>query len=202
MRKSTITKSAFVAIGVTTVTLLAPQAASALAFSFSFSGVTGIIEGLADNATTNPTSIEVLSSPNGPATYASTGTYNNPSRPGGFDVSSGSITYADWTGYHFTGGASEGVYSLVGLFDDPSLASPLASYWQYCDNIVSGCPILPPGSIIGIAAFAPALDPPPPSASVPGPLPLLGVGAAFCYCRKLRTKIKTSKTPEVLSAFG
>jgi len=42
----------------------------------------------------------------------------------------------------------------------------------------------------------------PSTSSVPGPLPLLGVGAAFGYSRKLRTKIKTSKTPEVLSAFG
>jgi len=32
--------------------------------------------------------------------------------------------------------------------------------------------------------------------SVPGPLPLLGVGAAFGYSRRLRTRIKTSKTPE------
>jgi hypothetical protein len=37
---------------------------------------------------------------------------------------------------------------------------------------------------------------------VPGPLPLLGVGAAFGYSRKLRKRIKTSKTPEVLSAIG
>ena len=32
--------------------------------------------------------------------------------------------------------------------------------------------------------------------SVPGPLPLLGVGSAFGYSRRLRTRIKTSKTPE------
>jgi hypothetical protein len=37
---------------------------------------------------------------------------------------------------------------------------------------------------------------------VPGPLPLLGVGAAFGYSRKLRKRIKTSKTPEVLSVIG
>jgi hypothetical protein len=37
---------------------------------------------------------------------------------------------------------------------------------------------------------------------VPGPLPLLGVGAAFGYSRKLRKRIKTNKTPEVLSAIG
>jgi hypothetical protein len=37
---------------------------------------------------------------------------------------------------------------------------------------------------------------------VPGPLPLLGVGAAFGFSRKLRKRIKTSKTPEVMSAIG
>ena len=39
-------------------------------------------------------------------------------------------------------------------------------------------------------------------APVPGPLPLLGVGAAFGFSRKLRKRIKTSKTPEVLSTIG
>jgi hypothetical protein len=38
--------------------------------------------------------------------------------------------------------------------------------------------------------------------NVPGPLPLLGVGAAFGYSRKLRKRIKTRKSPEVLSAIG
>ena len=37
---------------------------------------------------------------------------------------------------------------------------------------------------------------------VPGPLPLLGVGAAFGFSRKLRKRIKTSKSPEVMSALG
>lgn len=38
--------------------------------------------------------------------------------------------------------------------------------------------------------------------TVPGPLPLLGVGTAFGYSRKLRKRIKTGKTPEVLSTIG
>jgi hypothetical protein len=37
---------------------------------------------------------------------------------------------------------------------------------------------------------------------VPGPLPLLGAGAAFGFSRKLRKRIKTSKSPEVMSALG
>gem|GEM_PF-1504792 len=39
-------------------------------------------------------------------------------------------------------------------------------------------------------------------ASVPGPLPLLGFGAAFAYSRKLRNRIKTSKTSEVMGAIA
>jgi hypothetical protein len=37
---------------------------------------------------------------------------------------------------------------------------------------------------------------------VPGPLPLLGIGAAFGFSRKLRKRIKGSKTPDVFSALG
>ena len=37
---------------------------------------------------------------------------------------------------------------------------------------------------------------------VPGPLPLLGAGAAFGFSRNLRKRIKTSKSPEVMSALG
>ena len=37
---------------------------------------------------------------------------------------------------------------------------------------------------------------------VPAPLPLLGVGAAFGFSRNLRKRIKTSKSPEVMSALG
>jgi hypothetical protein len=37
---------------------------------------------------------------------------------------------------------------------------------------------------------------------VPGPLPLIGVGAAFGFSRSLRKRIKTSKSPEVMSALG
>jgi hypothetical protein len=35
----------------------------------------------------------------------------------------------------------------------------------------------------------------------PGPLPFLGIGAAFGFSRNLRKRIKTSKSPEVMSAL-
>ena len=37
---------------------------------------------------------------------------------------------------------------------------------------------------------------------VPGPLPILGLGAVFGYSRKLRKRIKASKTPEVKNFIG
>jgi len=37
--------------------------------------------------------------------------------------------------------------------------------------------------------------------NVPAPLPLMGLGAFFGYSRKLRKRLKTSKTPEVISAI-
>jgi hypothetical protein len=37
---------------------------------------------------------------------------------------------------------------------------------------------------------------------VPAPLPLLGVGAALGFSRNLRKRIKTSKSPEAMSAMG
>ena len=36
----------------------------------------------------------------------------------------------------------------------------------------------------------------------PGPLPILGVGAAFGFSRKLRKRIKSGESPEVISAIG
>jgi hypothetical protein len=38
--------------------------------------------------------------------------------------------------------------------------------------------------------------------TVPGPLPLLGAGAAFGFSRNLRKRIKTRKSPGVMSALG
>jgi len=40
------------------------------------------------------------------------------------------------------------------------------------------------------------------SPRVPGPLPILGIGAAFGFSRKLRKRIKTSKTPDMISGIS
>lgn len=52
MKSQALAGSALVALGVATGSLLAPQAASALDFTFSFGGVEGLISGLeeGDNA--------------------------------------------------------------------------------------------------------------------------------------------------------
>jgi hypothetical protein len=37
---------------------------------------------------------------------------------------------------------------------------------------------------------------------VPGPLPILGVGAAFGFSRKLRKRIKSGESPDIMNAIG
>jgi DNA-binding transcriptional MerR regulator len=104
-RGPSLATSALGAALATTVTLLLPQPASALNFTFNFGdGVSGITEGLNDNQTNQTSAIvKILSiSPNdsyatgGGAReyyYWSTLNVNNL----GFDVQNGSITATNWT---------------------------------------------------------------------------------------------------------
>jgi hypothetical protein len=144
-------------------------AASALSFNFTFSGpgiptnpgiVTGIVEGLVDNASNQITGVTatITSSTNGPSNI----TFSN-GAGSGFDVSGGQITGGGLTWF----GTNE-VLELNGLF---------SSYITASFNEITtsnGFPIYTP------------LSP----ASVPGPLPLLGAGAAFGWSRRLRRRIK------------
>ena len=52
---------ALMSVAAVAVTCLAPVSASALIFDFSFGTVTGVITGLADNATSNASNIQVTS---------------------------------------------------------------------------------------------------------------------------------------------
>ena len=80
--------SALVALGVVTGSLLAPQAASALDFNFSFGGVEGLITGLVEGSNScDGLSGCVVSVQNDGGTGASLGQYNR--ADGGFLVSSG-----------------------------------------------------------------------------------------------------------------
>jgi hypothetical protein len=72
------------------VTCLAPVSASALSFDFSFTNVTGVISGLADNATSAATSVQVTSNTAGFGIGEYVGNPDNNS----FTVSAGVITNA------------------------------------------------------------------------------------------------------------
>jgi hypothetical protein len=67
-----------------------------------------------------------------------------------------------------------------------------------CDNYEGGilCRSYPyePGCIVGVVTFAAVQPPTPSTSSVPGPLPLLGAAAAFGFSRKLRKRIKVTRT--------
>jgi hypothetical protein len=92
------------------------------------------------------------------------------------------------------GGFGFDVYDVgTAMFDEPyqiftvSKQSTSGSFTDFGAGDYAGCP----GSCRG-AVVNPA----------PGPLPLLGVGAAFGFSRNLRKRIKTSKSPDVMSALG
>ena len=92
------------------------------------------------------------------------------------------------------GGFGFDVYDVgTAMFDEPyqiftvSKQSTSGSFTDSGVGDYAGCP----GSCRGAK-----INP------VPGPLPLLGIGAAFGFSRNMRKRIKTSKSPEVMSALG
>jgi hypothetical protein len=191
MNNQAIVSSALVALGVATGSLLAPQAASALDFNFSFGGVTGLIQNLIDNQINacDGTDACVVSVSAG----APTGVYS-PRSPGpgfvtGFSVINGQINYGGigvnsaWVGsspdsLSYISFFSFGFGNNQGFVGDYDFASP---------GCQSGC--LSNTNNYGVS-FTPATS----SQSVPGPLPLFGAAAAFGLSRKLRNRIKVTRT--------
>lgn len=181
MRNTALIGSAAAALVVATGSLLAPQAASALDFTFFFvsddnKSVSGIIRGLENNATVAPLSIEVTSS----SLIGTQGLYSY-LRGLGFTVADGVITDYEWIGVR----ASTDFISFISFS-----SSRLGADFQQttdgesvvdrtaCLNVVqrsTRCPVV----------FAP-------SASVPGPLTWLGAAAAFGFSRRLRYRITRS----------
>jgi hypothetical protein len=78
-------------------------------------------------------------------------------------------------------------------FDEPyqiftvSVQSTSGNFTGFAPGDYAGCPGSCRGAVVN---------------PVPSPLPLLGAGAAFGFSRKLRKRIKGSKSPEVISAIG
>jgi hypothetical protein len=202
MKSHAFAGSALIAHGVATSSLLAPQSASALDFTFSFGGVggvQGIIEGLVTGANLCDSSQPacVVKVTNSGGTGAPAGPYikvTSPARPG-FTVSAGGqIASADWIGT-VTGINAPGE-QLLSLFLGPN---PCGGPTPICQVGFVGGGDLGNSGDPQAGYFKEGTDlkfdaVKPPASSVPGPLPLFGAAAAFGYSRKLRKRIKSIRT--------
>jgi hypothetical protein len=208
LKREAFSVSALVAIGVATCSLLAPQSASALGFSFSFSGVTGKITGLVEGNNPCDTSVCVLTLTNAGASGAPIGVYSYQGfadfedlAPQGFTVTGGAITGANWTGRIQNDLLGPDPFDMVGAL---RFVSPTDQYGNPLDtNAVSA--ILQAGDI-GSTPPSPLpanVEAPYPSGvtweslpevPTPGPLPLFGAAAAFRFSNTLRNRIKASRT--------
>jgi hypothetical protein len=203
-RGPSLATSAFGAALATTITLLLPQPASALNFTFNFGdGISGIIEGLNDNQTNQTSAIvKILSiSPND--SYATGGgvreyyywsalNVNNL----GFDVQNGSITATNWTwagrsvpqnaynsGYpNEAYGGNYGPNNGYGYDLELKNLSGIICY--------SNEACFQQGPIQYSSSAA--------AADVPAPLPVFGAFAAFGYSRKLRQRMALFGIPKLL----
>ena len=184
MKSLALAGSALVALGVATGSLLAPQAASALDFTFSFGGVEGLITGLVDddlNQCDHPSTCTVTVSVN---TSPGQGTYEPIMVGGGFLwLSGGQLVSADWQGLL---PAVPNYFNLIflNLVGRLSYIDATAGVVVVGQNVVTFTPSSPPGS------------------PVPGPLPFLGAAASFGFSRKLRNRIKVTRTTALTRPAG
>ncbi|MBW4529443.1 MAG: hypothetical protein KME02_02025 [Aphanothece saxicola GSE-SYN-MK-01-06B] len=184
--------------------MLAPQAASALDFTFSFgTELSGLITGLVDNETNRCNSGSTIGCSVSVSTGLANGGTNNangitgagPYTPAGvgdesgFTVIDGVITEATWFGV-----SSSGPLYLLN-FSSIGGSSLSFGVFQEAFCVVDRC------IDSGIVQFSAITTPTPSVPSVPAPLPVLGAAAAFGYSRKLRKRIKSSKMP-VTSAIN
>lgn len=158
---------------------MTPQPAAALEFRFSFDGVSGTIKNLVDNKENQLPIIEVTSNPfSGELNTIYVGV-------GEISVSAGEITSMSWYGHSPT----ETYGNYMDLF-----------FTRVSDGAIRGNFKGAGGEYSGPAVLS--VVPPAPPFSVPGPLPRFGTAAAFVFNRKLRKRIKTSKTPQMMSAVA
>lgn len=192
------------------VTCLQTGAASALSFSFTFSGpgaptspatVSGIVDGLLDNLPNQITglSITITSATNTPpgGWPVFTGNEIYCGEPScGFNVSGGQVTsvravYADDADRsNPNGGAEFPSYLFLDTLSQSQLTNPSWGVTnEDCGLFNQACTGQDGGSSTGLV-FTPVSD----AAAAPGPLPIFGAAAAFGFSRKLRNRIKSSAT--------
>lgn len=162
------------ALTVSTGSLLAPQAASALDFNFSFGGVSGLISGLVDNqadqtCSASPCSVSVVIA-DGLGSTLGQYTWDT----GFFSVSGSTLVASSWQG------RSQGGFQLLFAQGDGVLFDS-----------------------VGVLEFNKVTftRSDPQQSSVPGPLPLFGAAAAFGFSRKLRNRIKVTRTTAPTAPF-
>jgi len=187
------------AIGVVvTGSLLAPQEASAVDFTFTFFEVTGLIENLVEGQNTCNNA-----APNSPACFvtvtnsggssAGVGIYTHDVGVANFIVgrSGGSFIMksADWEGRNNPINNGRLIFCEPGVFRQ-ACPNPMTSQPLGILESANNDPNDRPQQIL--VKFAAVQPPTPSSTSVPGPLPLFGAAAAFGFSRKLRNRIKKS----------
>lgn len=188
-------------VATLTSLLLAPQSASAFDFSFLLSdsaggSVEGIIRDL-EEGFNSPASVEVTKS-----TIGGTGIYSRVG-PGGFTVSSGSITSFDWLGFGGSPGqtitSNGSVIEINWLVFSKLLGSSSLNMVQWGMGGVGLRASMPSSSRSTVAGdpffkLVPGTAPDGEVSSVPGPLPLFGAAAAFGFSRKLRKRVHASRS--------
>jgi hypothetical protein len=180
------------ALAVSTGSLLAPQAASAVDFTFSFGGVTGLIENLVEGQNTC-----TFTTPNAPACFVNVtntggrhpvGIYTQDEDDASFTVVRGGGSFF-LVSADFEGDAPNNIDSGLLIFCYPgSPRTRCAGHTQPMGILVSQAA----NGVTAVVTFAAVQPPTPSSTSVPGPLPLFGAAAAFGFSRKLRNRIKKS----------
>lgn len=186
MKLAALRASIAAVLAVSTASLLAPQAASALDFTFSFGGVSGLITGLVDN-TANQVAGVTVSVLNSGTTSAPVGTYTY-TEGSGFTVSSGAVQTASWAGFGAAnlGGPVPDLGGVVIFQYVIAVNIIVHAYIYLASHFVQDAAITPPPESVAFVARQQ------PASSVPGPLPLFGTAAAFGFSRKLRKRIKSS----------
>jgi len=196
--------SALAALGVAAGSLLAPQAGFSLDFTFSFGGVTGLIEGLIEGGNTcqpfEPCRITVTNN-------GGTGAPVGPSHPYTADFPEGGGSPAE--GFEvFT--PNGGTPSIVNAFwaggngtSDPQVIPPGAgvlyfsslSFSDEFPKVFEGFLFGWDTRVRGPAQFAVV------SEAVPAPVPVFGAAAAFGYSRRLRWRLKGSSDSVTKAPF-
>jgi len=223
--KNLISAATLAMIGVAAGSLLAPQAASALDFTFSFEeyyggGVTGLIEGLSEgiNACLSTDSCRITVTNNGgngaPVGPSQTYLAIHVDEAAGFQVvtPAGGNPYmlqtsASWPpplkGLIWYGSNNLFKLAFIPGYDQASNTYYTAGCLMYADT-ECGTAGNPYENQLNLATQFTYVSGSAPGggADAPGPIPLFGAAAAFVYSRRLRRRIKATSNNDTTAPFA